>query len=341
LGILLLGLPAHAAFTSFYVFGDGVSTTTNNTGGGSLYYGKRYTNGRVWVEVLVERQGLTYVSNNTCSYFGHTTGNLVTTVNNFNAPGDVATALFVVWVSDADLVYDITDYESNPSGYSWSNAIAQSQTNLWKATTNLYAKGVRTLIMPNAVDLTKIPAYSASAGGNVIRQAITNFNIAFGGTVSNVLAACPDLTIYVPDFFALLDDIVAHSTNYGLTHPDTDALTAYNDSVTISNSVACNYVFWDDTNPSARTHAWMADLVQQFIAPVDVSAITLFNGSNRLDMVNIPIGRDGVVEGTTNLVNWASVGNIDSTNSTQSLYVTRSNSTAFYRLRFPFSWTWP
>jgi hypothetical protein len=55
--VLLFGLavlPAQAAFKSLYVFGDGLSTTTDNVQSPPLsasYYGSRYSNGRVWVEV--------------------------------------------------------------------------------------------------------------------------------------------------------------------------------------------------------------------------------------------------------------------------------------------------
>ena len=42
----------------------------------------------------------------------------------------------------------------------WTNAINQSLTNHWNIITNLYyAKGARTLVMPNAVDITEIPEY--------------------------------------------------------------------------------------------------------------------------------------------------------------------------------------
>ena len=45
----------------------------------------------------------------------------------------------------------------------WTNAINQSISNHFAAITNLYAKGVRTLIMPDAVDITEIPYYSANS----------------------------------------------------------------------------------------------------------------------------------------------------------------------------------
>jgi phospholipase/lecithinase/hemolysin len=331
-------LPAQTAFTSLYVFGDGVSTTTNNNPGGGSYYQHRFCNGRVWVEVLAQRQGLPIGGSNNCSYFGQSTTELLKNINKFTPPADVATALFVVWVCDADLVNDIISYENAPGSYSWNNAINQSQANLQQAIQNLYAMGARTLIMPNAVDLTKVPYYSGSGGGNVIRQAITNYNTALNATVSNAQVSFPDLVIYEPDFFSLLDDISAHSANYGLTNPDTYAIALYS---SITNPVAVNYVFWDWQDPTAKTHMWMADMVQQLLSPAQITHFTRLGASNQLDMASIPIGEDGFVEASSNLVSWATAANIDSTNLTQSILVPAAGPLQFYRLRFPFSWTWP
>ena len=102
----LLTPAAFAAFTSLHVFGDGVCTTTNahDSSLTNYYYGGRYSNGRVWVEVLAQRQGLLYEANNNWSYLGHDSTNLVNNVSNFVAPADVSTALFVVWANDADFV---------------------------------------------------------------------------------------------------------------------------------------------------------------------------------------------------------------------------------------------
>src|SRR5262245_37815815 len=100
---------ARAAVTSLYAFGDGVSTTTNNTNPSVayLYYGHRFCNGRVWVEVLAQRQGVAYDANKNWSYFGHYSSDLLTNLNRFTAPPDANTALFVVWVCNADFVYDL------------------------------------------------------------------------------------------------------------------------------------------------------------------------------------------------------------------------------------------
>ena len=140
-GFLLFGsavFPAQAAFTNLYVFGDGISTTTNNTGGpANLFYGKRYSNGRVWVEVLAQRQGLTLYPTNNWSYFYNTSTTMLASVSSFHS--NATNALFVIWVNCADLWYPAMYSATSMS--QWTNAINQSQTNHYKAATNLYCQG--------------------------------------------------------------------------------------------------------------------------------------------------------------------------------------------------------
>jgi phospholipase/lecithinase/hemolysin len=344
----LVVFPAQAAFTSLYIFGDAVSTTTDGPGG-TNYYGKSYSNGRVWVEVLAERQGLNYNSNRNVSYYDHNSATLVTEVNSFSAPPDANTALFVVWVNNADFVDDISNYGSSTNITAWNNSINQSLTNHFKVVTNLYfAKGVRTLIMPNAVDITEIPGYTylSSADKSFIRQRVIDFNAGFAATLDQARALLPGITIYVPDLFALLDNVLAYPANYGLTNAlsNGQSIDALSDPSLMDKSLngpGTNYIFWDYLDPTAKAHAVIGDDVQQLISPVQISKITRLGGSNRLDMANIPIGRDGFVDGSTNLVAWASEANVNSTNATQTIFVSDSDPLRFYRLRFPFAWFWP
>ena len=71
--------------------------------------------------------------------------------------------------------------------------------------------------------------------------------------------------------------------------------------------------------------------------------LTALDGSNQLDVVNVPIGLNGFVDGRTDLVlgNWTSVTNISSTNAAQTYFVPASEPLEFYRLRYPFAWFWP
>jgi hypothetical protein len=47
--------------------------------------------------------------------------------------------------------------------------------------------------------------------------------------------------------------------------------------------------------------------------------------------------------GSTNLAltNWITVTSFNSTNSAQSVFIPISGPLQFYRLNFPFAWTWP
>ena len=167
LGLFLVtstALSASAGYSSLYVFGDALSATNdNNPDSGSpgppSYYGYRWSNGRVWVEVLAQRQGVSFPYNN--SYWDHNSTLTAVDVTSFIAPPDVANDLFVVWVCNADTFDAASDISYNPS--TSYNALLnqfiseniQAQANNLLIITQLYAKGVRTLIMPNAVDISE------------------------------------------------------------------------------------------------------------------------------------------------------------------------------------------
>src|ERR1043165_9625952 len=175
-------LPAKAAFTSMQVYGDGLSTITNNVSPGTNYHGNRYCNGRVWVEVLAERQGLTLATNQNLSFFGHYSSNLVLNVRNYVAQPDASNTLFVVWVNNADVVFDISFFDPYTSNNiaAWTNANNRSISNHAKIVETLYAKGARTIVMPLAVDITKAPVYNIGAANEAfIRLQVIAFNVAF------------------------------------------------------------------------------------------------------------------------------------------------------------------
>jgi len=382
---VLLGLavlPAQAAFKSLYVFGDGLSATADVTAPqNQWFYGQRWSNGRIWVEVLAQRQGLVLSNANNNSYWDHNSSNLVTQIKSFAAPADVTNDLFIVWVCNAD-TFDAGSVALNSQNYLYpTNANLLSQTNHLQIITNLYAKGVRTLILPNSVDLSKIPSFNAGKASTNIHSGCVDYNIRFSNTINQARALCPGLKIYTPDFFTLLNNVLTNSAAYGLTNALSSkgySIDAYDDpnivTLTLTNA-GTNYIFWDAHDPTAKFHEVIADIAQQLISPVRISGITVFNGSNRLDVVNVPVGLNGFVEGCTNLLpaNWISATNITSITTTQSVFVAQVATTnvgsaffggtdtmkpadagpgllggptppyimQYYRLRFPYAWNWP
>jgi phospholipase/lecithinase/hemolysin len=241
-------------------------------------------------------------------------------------------------------------YNYNTNITLWTNAINQSLTNHWNIITNLYyAKGARTLIMPNAVDITETPQYdgNSTADKSFIRQRIIDFNAAFTTILNQARTSLPGITIYEPDFFSLLDNVLTNAAAYGLTNAlsggqSIDALEALGPRTPI-NGPGTNYIFWDTVDPTAKFHAVLADITQQLISPVQISNITALNGSNQLVMANVPIGQNGLVLSCTNLAmpNWQTNAIFVSSNTTQTIYVTNSDPQCFYRLEFPYTWSWP
>lgn len=347
--VWLIGLvawPAQAAFTSLYVFGDGTSTTTNGPGGPS-FYGRRYCNGRVWVELLAQQQGLAYDPVKNWSYYGHFSRNLVVNVNAFAAPPDAHTALFVIWVNNADFVYGM-NYPYGTNLALWTNAINQSLTNHLRAVTNLYAKGARTLVMPTAVDLTQIPYYANYAAPNkrFVRQRVMDFNIAFVNSLRQTEAALPGLKVFVPDLFTLLDNIIARPADYGFTNAllNGQIVDALGDPALKDrslNGAGTNYIFWDYLDPTALGQAWIAETVQQLISPPRIAALTVRAGQVRLDLVNLPVGREGYVVSRAVSGNWRAEAAIESRDTTQTILLPTRGRARYYRLQFPFGWAWP
>jgi phospholipase/lecithinase/hemolysin len=377
----LVVLPAKAGFTSMYVFGDSISSTTGNNGAlAAYYYGKRYSNGRVWVEVLAQQQGLTLSPANNTAYFDNTSSSMVAEVKNFN-PTNPGSALVVLWVNNADL-FDAATYDGT-SLAQWTTDINQSQANHFNAITNLYAKGIRTLIMPNAVDVSTIPQFNQSVYKSIIHQQCVAYNNAFYATLNQAQASCPGLTIIVPDFYTLLNNLLAYPSNYGVNNvqmngASIDAMDDPSLADVSLNGPGANYIFWDYADPTAKVHFIMANVAQQLISPVQIGRIVPMGVSNRLDVINMPVGLVGYVDGATNLSTaWVTSANtmFSGSTTTQSVYVpaplmtlgtyppyTGTNvisidpnntnnvsngnfnlisASQYYQLRFPANWTWP
>ncbi|MFN3407651.1 MAG: SGNH/GDSL hydrolase family protein [Limisphaerales bacterium] len=350
--LLLSGAWPAMAFTSLHVFGDSASSLTNGPGT-TNYYGGRYCNGRIWVEVLAQRQGLVSDPAKNWSFFGHYSNLLVTNAANYPPPADAATALFVVWVNNADFVGMTFDnsppYTSNATTMTfWTNRMNQSLANHSNIIQTLYQKGARTLLMPNVVDLGFTPYFNGTAAGSraFLRQRIVDYNAAFAALLQQRQATLPGLVIRSPDLFTLLDRMVTNAAAYGLTNAlaggiMVDALTDPAFANKSLNGPGTNHLFWDYLNPGAKAAAVIADLAHQTLTPTRVAALVPQGATLRLDAVNLPIGLPGFVETSTNLVHWTTGPAFLPTNGVQSVTLTPDGPRGFHRLRFPFAWSWP
>jgi hypothetical protein len=344
-----------APFTSIHVFGDGVCTTNGNSSTGLPYHetggSQRFCNGRVWIEVLATWQGLPYIEAHNNSYFGHDSEDLVDNVNAFAAPADIATALVIVWANDADLVGFLNSGVSPPPYDAsdlvlWTNFINEAVASHEAAIGALHAKGVRTLVLPEAVDVGKVPLYAFfdPASKAFIRQRVIEFNAALDDAVTGLRSRFPDLVIHQPAAFAFFDDIIANPADYGLTIAELDAISDLGASTALDGPGA-DYVFWDNVHPSAKVQMFLADLVQQELCPLSLTGVSLDDGNTLLTIRNIPLGRSGVVEGRDGPGPWqqdASIFEALATgNSTATVTFPTPSPTRLQRVRFPVTWSWP
>jgi phospholipase/lecithinase/hemolysin len=329
---------ARADFSSLYVFGDTLSTTTDpTTTNSNYYYGGRDSNGRAWVEVLAQRQGMNYDATKNDSYWDHNSGVLVNELNSFQPPADVATALFIVWVCNAD-TFDATVASPALSTAQWQATNNLAQANHQQIIARLYAMGARNLVMPNAVDISKIPVFNAGTTLTAAQRAgCIDYNVKLSKTISRAMSLYPGLNIYTPDYFTLLNNALTNAAYYGLTNAlsakgfSIDALTAlYIKSAPFLggkpiNFAGTNYIFWDNENPTAKFHAIMADVTQQLLSPVQISRVTPLGSYDQLDLLNVPVGLNGFIEGMTitnaTQQNWTTLQSFNSTSTRQSLFV--------------------
>lgn len=342
-----------SAYNSLYVFGDGICTTTNNPAGPD-YYGNRFCNGRVWIEVLAQRQGLTYDANKNWSYFGQYSTELTNNVSHFAPPADATNALFVMWANDADFIRFLGQFNPPYTAAdipAWTSAMNVSLTNHFIAITNLYTKGVRSLVIPNAVDVTAVPQYNnmGAANRSFVLQRIIAYNSSFTNIVNQAKVLCPGLKIFVPDVFKLLNNVLTNAGAYGLTNAlqgsvSSGALDYYYNLgfAAATNGLGTNFIFWDYLNPTAKMQEVLADTVQQVISPTRISQVLPVSNGLRVDVINLPVGLNGFVNGRTNLAqtNWTNVQSITSTNVNQTIIIP-TGPHQFYQLRFPYAWSWP
>lgn len=345
---LLSANSAKASFTSLYAFGDGVSTTTGNVSGLSAYYGNRYCNGRVWIEVLCQWQGITYVPTRNNSRYENTSDLVVASTAALVSPPDVATSLFIVWCANADFVgyafFEATDPPYTQANIpAWTSFINSSISRHETVLNTLYNKGVRALIMPNAANIARTPSFEFDESNKVfVGERTIEFNNGLRTLIASFVASHPDMVIYQPDVYTLFEGARVNPSAYGLVHNGIDAIQVFGTSASLIGPGA-NYLFWDYQHPTAKFQMYIADLSQQLISPAKVTGATFTSTAGQIQVANIPLGRQGIVQTSVNLQPpWTQTTSFtESVNFTKSVPLTVSGTKRFYRVSFPVVWTWP
>jgi phospholipase/lecithinase/hemolysin len=358
----LLTLNALAGYSSMYVFGDSLSATTGSDSlpypyapgvTGADYWNGRFSNGQVWVEYLAALQGIEFDTNNNFSYFGDASALVYNNINtgDYFPPPDISTSLYIMWSACSDCFILSLFYTTN----AWDQPpldIAVFMESVSNSVTTLYNQGLRTLVLPNSVDITKVPFFVYGAtnllttNADLLARVITNiqaqvviYNTSLAATISQLRTKLPGLTLYAPDFYSQFNYLYSHPAVYGVTNVTIDALEDPALTDKAFTGPGANYMFWDYLHPTTRVHASVANFVQQIISPLQISRLVSQGGTNRFDLANLPIGRTGALEVSTNFLDpngWSTNVSFVVTGATQSVYLPASSQakTSFFRLNF-------
>jgi phospholipase/lecithinase/hemolysin len=259
---------ASTPFTHVYTKGDSLSDAGGRLyqlSGGVLppsppYCDGRFSNGKVWVEYLVEGLGMDFVAADCYATGGAMTGsdNYKDGVANQTYPGlqdevtsyslehsvaDANGALFIVWAGANDFFYALENRVPP------NQLIQQGVVNTLTAVQRLWMAGAREIMVVDIPDLGITPFGRSTGAGS----SITSLVMAYNQVLAQGLDALEQAGIKTIRFssFAVLREIVNDPAKFGFANV-TDQLLG----------VSANpdtYLFWDQVHPTTRGHQLLAD----------------------------------------------------------------------------------
>jgi phospholipase/lecithinase/hemolysin len=175
----------------------------------------RSCNGSMWPEFMSTNLGLAYLPAHNLARGGSTTDDTLGQVNGLGSLREPQRNLYVVWVAAGDVVLGV-------GGITWTNDTAWNSMlqSALKASSNivqrLYAKGARSVVVQNCLDVSLTPQILQQIGTNTARLAklkehIAQFNSDLAGTLQGMGTANLDLRLMLVDTFAHLNDVYANA----------------------------------------------------------------------------------------------------------------------------------
>jgi outer membrane lipase/esterase len=295
---LAAGVPTVAAqnrtFANQYSFGDSLSDSGNLLAATSAigapnppapYFQGRFSNGRVWTELLGGNAALAATAAPTArgsmnfAFGGATAGgssqlppSLGVQVGLFRQRGITpgANDLFTVLAGANDLisVLGAPTTPANPAALDGAGAgAAQAVAANVQA---LVGFGARNLVVAGLPNLGATPRSLAAggpggAGATFGLRASNAFNQELRARLQPIAAASADVNLIYLDLQGVLDRVVADYRVLGFTNASQPYLPV--GGAPAGTGDPNNYVFWDDIHPTARTHAILAAIVTEQLNP--------------------------------------------------------------------------
>jgi thermolabile hemolysin len=248
------------------VFGDSLSdtgTVFRATNGlyppDPPYFQGRYSNGRVWVEYLADRLGLSAGQINNFACGGATSGSrsdalvpgLLKQVQSFAQPnGNIsATSLYILWAGANDYLQGAT------------NSTASVQ-NILEAIRVLSGAGAKRLLIANLPNLGELPATSSSANSTKLVTLTQTHNQELRRALKR-LGQQSDLSLMTLDANALYQSAIRNPAQFGFTNVT---------GACVAGTRACGdpnqFLFWDGIHPTTAAHQILG---QQAFAVVEAA----------------------------------------------------------------------
>jgi phospholipase/lecithinase/hemolysin len=242
------------AYDRIYAFGDSLSDTGNVPAPAPDYFGGRYSNGKLWIEYLSLKLGLSYQPTNNHAQADSPTATVLQQTKDFSPSGELKDSLFVLWGGGVDFI------NAAPIGFNdaaWADVVNGAINNLSNAATVLIAKGALTIVIPNVIDMTRSP------GGSVLpsiykpyaRNKLIGFNNSLAATLQTLSVRNPQTRIIPMDLWTQFNDLLDHPRSYGFTKVDIGVLQDDALPDKSFNGPGQTYLFWDEIHPTSRAHA--------------------------------------------------------------------------------------
>jgi phospholipase/lecithinase/hemolysin len=271
-------------YGGLYAFGDSLSDVGNDyeLSGGLLptpfiYSDGRFTNGRVWVQVLAAKLGLGTVKASLDGgrdfAFGgaETGGELLHGVEPIDLPSQlvqfladdphpVANALYTLSIGGNDVIDAISAYAGNPTNA--TTDITEAVANETSFVSELVSDGARNFVILNVPDLGKTPEESGDAAVATKLSALYDSDLS---TSLQALMEKDSINITLVDTFSLIDEAVADPAKYGLTNVTTPVWTGnfynpFSGHLNAQGAEQNKFLFFDHLHPTATGHLAVADL---------------------------------------------------------------------------------